>query len=29
MEQKDTLCKGSLTHSEHDDFSDNDVGSTP
>ena len=29
MEQEDTLCKGSLTHAEHDDVSDDEVSSTP
>ena len=29
LEQKDTLHKGSVTHTEHDNGSDDDVSSTP
>ena len=29
MEQEDTLYKGSLTHTDHDDVSDDEVSCTP
>ena len=29
MEQKDALCKGNLTCTEHDDISDDEISGTP